>query len=146
ARAHLIRAEGFFRQALESEPEYAEARLRHGRMLGLLGRHQAAAGELRAASGGLNGDAQQYYAALFLGAEEEALGHREGAQTSFERASAQYPRAQSPLIALSHLARRFGDRPGALAAIGRLMQLPPDESQRFDPWWQYDNGAFKDEA
>jgi hypothetical protein len=42
------------------------------------------------------------------------------------------------LIALSQLARRRGDRTGALAAIARMFALPmPEDGDRRDPWWFY---------
>lgn len=137
APVHLSRAEAFFRRALENEPDHVAARLHHGRVLGLLGRHQEAARALQDARDAATDQNQEYYASLFLGREEEALGHRDLARASFERAAALYPRAQSPLLGLSHLARRFGDRSGALEAIRRLMQLPSDEQARLDPWWMY---------
>jgi hypothetical protein len=54
-----------------------------------------------------------------------------------ERAASLYPTAQSPWLALSELARRRYDRPGALRAIDRLFALPADAGDRFDPWWTY---------
>ena len=48
-----------------------------------------------------------------------------------------YPDAQSPLVALSRLARRYGDRPGALRAIQRVFALSSDANERNDPWWTY---------
>src|SRR5207247_8011220 len=83
-------------------------------------------------------DPLRYYGELFLGAEEEALGHFDAARDGFERAAALFPSAQSPLIALSELAKRRGDRAGALAAIDRLFKLPPaGHDERDDPWWSY---------
>ena len=55
----------------------------------------------------------------------------------FERAAALYPRAQSPLLALSQLSRRAGDRPAAQRELRILAELPEDERQREDPWWNY---------
>jgi tetratricopeptide (TPR) repeat protein len=79
----------------------------------------------------------QYFGALFAGAELEALGRREQARQSYERAAAQCPTAQAPLVALSELARHFGDRRAALAALDRLAALPADPDERIDPWWHY---------
>ena len=136
--AELRQAETLFRRVLEIKPEFAEARLRFGRVLGLLGRHADAAVELRRAASELPETDQVYYAALFLGAEEEALGNREPARAAYERAVALAPRAQSPLLALSQLARRYGDRPEALRAIERLFSLPDeDRHEHDDPFWWY---------
>jgi tetratricopeptide (TPR) repeat protein len=79
----------------------------------------------------------RYYAELFLSAEEEELGHRDAARLAYEHAAALYPDAQSPLLALSRLARRNGDRPGALRAIQQVFALSPDKNERDDPWWIY---------
>src|SRR5947199_348121 len=104
-------AEAFFRRALEVKPDHVEARLRHGRVLGGLGRHADAAAELRQAIASADDTLLVYYGNLFLGAAEEELGHRDAARLAYEQAAASYPDAQSPLVALSRLARRYGDRP-----------------------------------
>jgi hypothetical protein len=48
-----------------------------------------------------------------------------------------YPTAQSPLLALSSLARRRGDRAGVLGALQQLFALPANKRDRDDPWWTY---------
>jgi tetratricopeptide (TPR) repeat protein len=137
-RAELRQAETFFRRALAQQPDMSEARLRLGRVLGQQGRHADAVGELRQALARLDDDQLRYYGELFLGAEEEALGQFDAARGSYERAAALFPSAQSPLIALSELARRRGDRAGALAAIQKVFELPDaGDRGRDDPWWVY---------
>jgi tetratricopeptide (TPR) repeat protein len=137
-RGELREAAAMFRRALEAEPNHAEARMRHGRVLALLGRHADAVVELRRAAGALEDPQLLYYAELFLGAEEEALGNRDAASAAYTRAAELSPRAQSPLLALSELARRYGDRPAALQAIERLFALPGDDrGEHDDPWWVY---------
>src|SRR5262249_8078863 len=79
----------------------------------------------------------RYYAALFLGAEEESLGRRDDARAAYARASELFPFAQSAQIALSHLARESGDRAEALARIGRVFDLPIEPDNRRDPFWVY---------
>jgi tetratricopeptide (TPR) repeat protein len=132
----LRAAEGFFRQAAAGDPAFAEARLHWGRVLGALGRDDAALGELTRARDALTDPVLVYYADLFLGRSHAALGDRERARASYERAAAAFPVAQSPLLARSELARHSGDVPGALQALQRLLSLP--EGQRADPWWIYD--------
>jgi hypothetical protein len=78
-----------------------------------------------------------YWALLFLGKQDEMLGNRDRARLSYERASALFPRAQSPRLALSQLARRTGDRRAAQRQLAALAGLPADEQQREDPWWDY---------
>jgi tetratricopeptide (TPR) repeat protein len=112
--------------------------LRYGRVLGLLGKHAEAAVELRRAVADLSDRQMLYYAGLFLGASEEALGDRDAARVAYEQAAELFPLAQSPLLALSQLARRQGDRAGALRAIDRLFALPAEElDEHADPWWWY---------
>lgn len=137
-RTELREAEFLFRQTLQIKPDYAEARLRYGRVLNALGKHAEAAAALRRAVGELTDRQLLYYAELFLGAAEAALGSRDAARVSYERAAELYPRAQSPLLALSELARRSGDRGGALRAIDRLFALDSEERDPHDdPWWWY---------
>jgi tetratricopeptide (TPR) repeat protein len=134
----LLQAAWFFQRALEVSPGFAEARLHLGRVHGRLGRHEAAAADLTAAAALLTDHTLLYYAWLFLGHEKDLLGDREAARENFERAAAMYPRAQSPLLAESELARRTGDSSGALAPLDQLLALPADEKARDDPWWWYE--------
>ena len=134
----LRQAEQLFRRTLEVQPDHAEALMHEGRVLGLLGKHAEAAIALRIAVTDLHDTDLRYYAEQFLGAEEESLGNRELARAAYERAAELFPRAQSPLLALSQLARRHGDRGGALRAMGRLFALPDEERhENDDPWWWY---------
>jgi tetratricopeptide (TPR) repeat protein len=136
-RGELRQAEGYFRRALEIAPDHVEARLRLGRVLGLVGRHDDAARELRRALPSAGEDVLRYYGELFLGAEEEALKQYDAAFDAYRRAAALYPTAQSPWLALSSLGRRRGDRAAALRALQQLFDLPSDRLERDDPWWTY---------
>jgi tetratricopeptide (TPR) repeat protein len=137
ARGELVRAERFFRDSLVHRPDHLEARVRHGRVLDHLGRHEEASNELRRAIA--DGAAEQllYLAHLFLGRAEEARGRDAAARASFERASALYPNAQSPRLALSQIARRAGNRAAAQRELQAIAALPDDERRREDPWWLY---------
>jgi tetratricopeptide (TPR) repeat protein len=141
-RANLRRAAAFYRRAIDLDPALTEARIRLGRVLGLQGQHEGAIRELQPVDGG--GSLLRYYTAMFLGAEEEALGHADRARDAFGTASALYPQAQSPYLALSRLAWRSGDRGGALRAIQPVLALSVDEDVRQDPWWQYYDGTGRD--
>ncbi|HEY1909601.1 MAG TPA: tetratricopeptide repeat protein [Vicinamibacterales bacterium] len=136
-RDELRQADGFFKRALEIKPDAVETRLRQGRVQGELGRHAEAASSLEQATHAATSSPMAYYADLFLGAEREALGRFDLARTSYESAAALYPRAQSPLIALSQLARRTGDRAGALRSMEQLFALPRVRDEHDDPWWMY---------
>ncbi len=137
ARAELVRAERFFRDTLKHQPDHLEARVRHGRVLDYLGRHDEASEELRRAISDGAKEQLSYLAHLFLGHVEEARGRDEAARTAYERASALYPNAQSPRLALSQIARRSGNRPAAQRELQAIAALPDDERRREDPWWVY---------
>ncbi len=134
---HWNQAARLFTEALALQPAWPEARLRLGRVLGLLGRHNEAAAALRRALGETDDLPLVYWGSLFLGAEEQSLGRDGEARASFERARALRPGAQAPRLALSQLARRAGDRSQALAELRAVLTLPSDEVSRYDPLWDY---------
>jgi tetratricopeptide (TPR) repeat protein len=137
-RAELRQAENLLRRAVTAAPEMGEAHLRLGRVLGLLGRHQEAVAELQQALTQLTDDDSRYYDALFSGAEEEALGRFDAARDAYQRAATLFPLAQSPLVALSQLAHRRGDRAAAAAAMRMVFELPAAVDRGTDdPWWHY---------
>jgi tetratricopeptide (TPR) repeat protein len=142
-RSELRQAETFFRRALAITPNFAEARIRLGRVMGLQGRHAEAADQMRLVAAPTD-PLLAYYRALFLGAEVEALGQPAEARAWYERATALYPSAQSPLLALSQLAQREADRPGATRALEQAFQLPADDEDRLDPWWTYHMAQGRD--
>lgn len=137
ARGELEKAERFFHESLTYRPDHLEARIRHGRVLGELAKHEQAAAELRRAIDDGASGRLLYLAQLFLGRSEEARGHRDAARAAFERASFLYPNAQSPRLALSQIARRAGDRASAQRELQAIAALPYDERRREDPWWIY---------
>jgi tetratricopeptide (TPR) repeat protein len=134
----LRQAETYFRRSLEANPAQPEAHLRLGHVLAQLNRHEDAARELRTAVQSTDEGLLLYYGSLFLGGSLEALARYDEAQAAYERASALYPTAQSPHLALSELARRRGDRAAALRAVQQVFDLPWSQFQRYDPWWDYD--------
>ena len=136
-KAHLENAEDLYRRAVRENPQFAEARVRHGRVLALLGRRQDAARELRLAAAAAEGPQLRYYAELFLGQAEESVDNLAAARDHYLRAAALYPQAQSPLFALALLARQSGDRSGAREAMAKLLALSPGRPEDSDPWWVY---------
>jgi tetratricopeptide (TPR) repeat protein len=140
ATENLRKAERLLEKAVLLDAGFFEARVRLARITALLGRREEAARELRPLA---SGDAQpvvRYFAALFLGDVEQALGRRDAAIDAFRLAATLYPQAQSPHLALSVLAIGHADRSGAVAELQQLLQLPAQESRRFDPWWTYHLG------
>jgi tetratricopeptide (TPR) repeat protein len=145
ARAELREAEKLLRRAVASRPSFDEARIRLGRVLYRLGRTEQAARELQQARSALSKGGEQagadgglllYYAEMFLGAASEALGRFDAAKTAYARASALYPQAPSPRLALSQLALRGQDRTRALAAV-QVALRPSASGDDADPWWRY---------
>jgi tetratricopeptide (TPR) repeat protein len=137
--AELKMAEDALREAVDMRPESPEARLRFGRVIALRGRYAEAVPEIRRALESMPPEehALRYYGELFLGGAEEGAGRFDESRRAFERAAALFPKAQSPLLGLSELSRRQGDRRGALDAMQKVFELPPLEDERVDPWWGY---------
>jgi len=134
-RDQLQEAERHLREALKHGAP-PEAKLRLGRVTGRLGRHADAAPLLQQLVPP-EGDARlAYLRELFLGTEYAALARVEEARASLERAAALFPTAQAPLIAMSDVCRRSGNRAAALEALRRVEALP-DGPGRTDPWWDY---------
>ena len=142
----LRTAEGFLRRALTLEPRHQQAHLHLGHVLLARGKPQEAAVELRQVTFAEGERDRRYFGAMFLGAAEEAIGRFDEAHEAYARAATLVPSAQSPLIALSALAGRRGDRAGALAEIERVFTLPT-LVEPADPWWSYrvDHTANVDE-
>ena len=136
-QGELREAEAFFRGALAARRDFGEAHLHLGRVLLLRGRAADAVVELQQAAESLADARLLYYAQLFLGAAQEAAGKFDLARASYERAAQLSPGAQSPRLALSALARRVGDRAGALRALQDVFELPGGNAKRDEPWWSY---------
>ena len=137
AKIHLDEAEDLYRRAVKGNPDFVEARVHRGFVLSLLGQHRNAAEELRLAASTAAGPQLRYYAELFLGQAEESLGNRVTARDQYRQASALYPQAQSPLLALAMVARQLGDRASAQDAMRQVLALPQDRPIEHDPWWRY---------
>jgi tetratricopeptide (TPR) repeat protein len=130
AARELREAEDRFERALRIDPTLDEARIRLALVEGARGRHEEAAADLRLSLAKPLPPLFQYLAWLLLGREDEALRRRDEARDAFTRASALYPGAQSPRLALSQMAWDEGDRAAATAALNFLGGTPGD-----DPWW-----------
>jgi len=136
-KSYLEEAEDLYRRAVRENPQFVEARIRHGNVLSLLGRHRDAAEELRLAAAAAQGPELRYYAELFLGHAEESVGNSSAARSHYQQASMLYPKAQSPLLALALLARQLGDRTGAQDAMQQVLALPAGRETADDPWLRY---------
>jgi tetratricopeptide (TPR) repeat protein len=136
ARTELGLAEDLLRRVAEARPDLDEAHLRLGNVLARLGRHKDALTELRQVTVWKN-PLLEYYARLFIGRSAAALGDDAAARAAFDAASRLSPGAQSPLLALSHLAHARGDLDGAAAALARVFALRDPDVSGGDPWWAY---------
>jgi hypothetical protein len=143
-REELRQSQALLRRALTVDSQFAEGRVRLGRVLALQRQFAEAERELNEAIPALEDRPNQYYAQLFLGSVEESLGKFDAAKSAYERAASLYPSAQSPLVALAQLARRRGDRAGALRTMEILFALPGDAEGRRDPWWTFDTWHARD--
>lgn len=123
-----------FGKALATQPDRYEARIRMARLVGLHGRHDEAAADLRKALQRAIPEVFAYFGWLFLGDEELALAHREEAARAYERAAELFPDSPSPVIALARLAREHGDREAVASALQRWWALPANGP---DPWRDY---------
>jgi tetratricopeptide (TPR) repeat protein len=142
--SELKLAQQFFQKAISADPNLAEAHLRLGRVMGLLGHHDQAVAELQQAAASIGDPQLLYYASLFLGYEFATLSRRSEARDQYERAAMLYPTAQSPLLALSQLARNSDDLEGALLSLKRVFALPRKDPWKDDPWWIYDLAHVRD--
>jgi hypothetical protein len=137
-REHLERAEWFLRRALVADPAFAEARVRLGRVLSLLGQHAAALTELNAVTLPPSDTNVAYYLHVVRGDAQRALGRLDDAERSYRQALELFPGAQSARLALGHLARMRSDREGALALLQPALTAPAPRDD--DPWWEYHRG------
>ena len=150
---HRVQTRGCIRQLARAASSYAPSassarRSRTGRTISKRGCAMAACSTICngttkrrknsavAIAGGASGWLL-YLAELFLGRAEEARGDHAASRAAFLRASALYPNAQSPRLALSQIARRTGDRAAAQRELQFIAALPDDERRREDPWWLY---------
>ncbi len=137
-KQELERARHYFEEAVSVQAGYAEARLRLGRVLGLLGDHPQAVNELQLAAAGLTENELRYYDDLFLGQEQQEVGHMDAARGSFGSAAKLFPKAQSPRLSLSLLSRWSDRFPDALTALATVISPPANNNPVDDPLWFYD--------
>lgn len=136
-KEELHKSEVLFKRALAANASLVDAHLRLGHVLALLGRPHEAEPELREAIMSATTDLTRYYGELFLARVKESLGDLDTAAPAYERASALFPNAQSPLVGLAALAHRRGDRRATLMAAEKFFALPRDDEKARDPWWIY---------
>jgi tetratricopeptide (TPR) repeat protein len=142
ARASNDEAEKRFRQTLQIDPTFAEARVRLARLLELRDKPEDARKELETALRAPMPDSVvAYYAHLFAARADLALKQPESASAHIHEALVLFPDAQTALLVESQLALMKSDADGALAPVRHLAGLVGDPNHLEDPWWVYDTGA-----
>jgi tetratricopeptide (TPR) repeat protein len=142
--SELKLAKQFLAKAVAANPNFSEAHLHLGRVLGLLDCHQESIANLQLAHAAIKDPQLLYYTSLYLGYELTMLSRFKEAREQFERAAMLFPTAQSPLLALSQLAHNRNDSEGALFAIQRVFTLPRNDFWKDDPWWIYNLSHVRD--
>ena len=137
---NLARAEAFYRKAIACDRSLVEARVRLGRVLGLRGSHVEAVAELDSANSAAFADASsarqvRFWASLFLGDEQAALGRYDLSRASYRRALTLYPAADSAHLALTRLEHLAGARDAALAVVVDMVNRRGAVPE--DPWRDY---------
>ncbi len=132
-KEELRQATTCYRQALETEPEVHEARLRLGRTLARSGQVDAARTHLRRVLQGPRQVRTAYLAHLFLGQTFEQAGELETSVAEYRSAVEALPRGPAGRLALAHALRQLGIGPARrrrLAAPGASRACPPTLSIR----------------
>jgi len=135
AETRLRRAAETYRRALKARPELAEARLRLGRTLALLGETKPAVQELQQVASGADAELT-YLARLFLGDVQEQQGDFTDAVTEYRAALAARPGSAVARLAIARAQQGAGDRGAAQASVQALL-LEPAADEQGDPWWRY---------
>lgn len=81
-----------------------------------------------------------FFAHLFAGRVDRALGNLDTAATHFQDALALFPNAQSALLGASQIAVLRADVDGALGPIRQLEVSNARVDRGMDPWWNYSIG------
>jgi tetratricopeptide (TPR) repeat protein len=146
-REELGLAQLYLTQSLRIDPDRLDARVRLGRVLGLLGRPGDARETLERVLPDISDQSDRplrYYALLFLGDQHRALGAREAARAAYEQAGHLYLRAQTPRLAVSQLERQFSNRAEAVEAMWSVIARRVGRDRRDDPWWTYHSAHVAD--
>jgi tetratricopeptide (TPR) repeat protein len=136
------RAEDLFRRALVADSRLVEAHVRLARLLDIDGRHEEALDHARVALNSRPPADVAFYAHLFAARSAAALGRLDDAQDHVDAALALFPKAQSALLAASHVALLRAEPQVAFSLFARLGDLAPaDHTALADPWILYSYGA-----
>lgn len=129
----LQQAADAYRRATALDPHRADAHLRLGRALHLLGDPAGARQELAEVERISSRAGLLYLAALFRADLNQDEGDLQAAAAEAERAIAIGPEYPSARLALAHLNDRLGMADRSRQIVNQLFRLP----QGGDPWWEF---------
>ncbi|MGC4080625.1 MAG: hypothetical protein QM736_00530 [Vicinamibacterales bacterium] len=136
AKNELKRAAADLRRSLGADSSNPQTHMHLGHVLSMLDEPREAIDHLTAASTTLDSDELHYLNDLFLGRALEQAARFDEARAAYQRAHDRRPTAQSPMLALSALARRRDAYEPARAAIDSLWTTPATDDDD-NPWWTY---------
>ncbi len=134
----LEQALAAYRQAITLDPALAEAHLRLGHVLHLLGKPDEADAAFNRASDTTADRRWRYLTEMLRADGADARGDRAAARQRYQAALEAWPEAQSPVLALSRLEASAGDWPAAQARLAAFAPRPDGRPE--DPWWAYGFG------
>jgi len=130
-----------YRTALQSDPSYALAEIRLGRVQFLRRDLEEARATLERAQPRAEEPGHRYLAALFLGAVYQEQDNLAAARAAYERALASVPESQTAAVALGYVELITG-RPDRAQALAQAFAATTADDRH---WWAYKNGGL-DEA
>lgn len=139
-RTEMRRAEELLRHALEGAPSFVAARLRLGRVVMRQQRWDEGLRHMEHVLNNTQDKTLSYYANLFAGDAELALGNADDAQRSYERALTLFPASQSARLGLAAALGGAGEREESVTAILPTLTRNPEGRADDDPWWIYYDG------
>ncbi len=144
SQVQVLRASGYFREAIRLDPNNGEARLRLA-WLRFTTRSLDFSGELtllKEARALVSTPPMSYLAALFSARIEEELKHLDAASIWYRTAIADCPRAQTARLGLSHIQLDQNLRDSARNTLRPLTGAPPKEDVICEPgpWRIYEFG------
>jgi tetratricopeptide (TPR) repeat protein len=133
----LLFAEESYKAALESDPTYALAWIRLGRVQFLQDNVKGAATSLERGAALAREPRHQFLAAMFMGALQESRNDLDGARQSYQRALDIVPQSQHAVAALAFVDLMSGriDRAQRVARAYTSAKLD-------DAWWVHKTGVF----
>jgi len=133
----MRRAEELLQRALDADPSFVAARLRLGRVVMRQQRWDEGLRHIQQFLKDTQDKTLTYYANLFAGDAELALGNPDDAQRSYERALTLFPDSQSARLGLAAALGAAGEREESVTAILPTLTKRPEGRADDDPWWIY---------